>query len=157
MVGWLPVFTNPETVEIILESWRYLIKNDSFSLYAYVILENHLHVIASAPELANAMKRFKMFTARKIIDLLKERNSTTLLRHFQALKRDHKSESDYQLWEEGYHPQEITGDEMMRQKVEYIHLNPVKRGYVDDPTHWRYSSARNYAGQPELIDVVTDW
>jgi putative transposase len=155
--GWLPVFTKPETVVIVLESWRYLIKNDSFLLYAYVILENHIHLIASAPDLANVMKRFKMFTARKIIDLLKERNSATLLRHFQALKRDHKTQSDYQLWEEGFHPQEITVDEMMRQKVEYIHLNPVKRGYVDDPTHWRSSSARNYAGQPGLIDVVTDW
>jgi putative transposase len=96
--GWLPVFTKPETVEIILESWRYLIKNDSFTLYAFVILENHLHLVASAPDLTNVKKRFKMFTARKIIDLLKERNSTTLLRHLQALKRDHKTESDYQLW-----------------------------------------------------------
>ena len=46
---------------------------------------------------------------------------------------------------------------MMEQKLEYIHWNPVKRGYVDDPTHWRYSSARNYAGMPSLISVVTDW
>jgi putative transposase len=46
---------------------------------------------------------------------------------------------------------------MLRQKLEYIHRNPVKRGYVDDPVHWRYSSARNYAGQPGLIEVFTDW
>jgi hypothetical protein len=32
---------------------------------------------------------------------------------------------------------------MMLQKLEYIHLNPVKRGYVDETVHWRYSSARN--------------
>jgi hypothetical protein len=46
---------------------------------------------------------------------------------------------------------------MMRQKLEYIHNNPVKRGYVDDPKHWRYSSARNYAGTPGLIEVATMW
>jgi len=46
---------------------------------------------------------------------------------------------------------------MMKQKLEYIHNNPVERGYVDDPLHWRYSRARNYAGQPGLVDVVTDW
>lgn len=46
---------------------------------------------------------------------------------------------------------------MMEQKIEYIHFSPVKRGYVDDPLHWRYSSARNYAGQTSLIDVVTQW
>ena len=36
-------------------------------------------------------------------------------------------------------------DTMMRQKLEYIHWNPVKRGYVDDPVHWRHSSARKRA------------
>ena len=46
---------------------------------------------------------------------------------------------------------------MMRQKLEYMHLNPVKRGYVDEAVHWRYSSARNYTGKPGMIDVVTDW
>jgi hypothetical protein len=38
-----------------------------------------------------------------------------------------------------------------------MHYNPVKRGYVDDPLHWRYSSARNYAGLEGLFPVVTDW
>jgi hypothetical protein len=45
----------------------------------------------------------------------------------------------------------------MWQKIEYIHMNPVNRGFVDDPLHWRWSSARNYAGQKGLIEVVTDW
>jgi putative transposase len=40
---------------------------------------------------------------------------------------------------------------MMEQKIEYIHHNPVRCGYVDEPEHWRYSSARNYAGIPGLI------
>jgi len=38
-----------------------------------------------------------------------------------------------------------------------MHNEPVERGCVDDAMHWRYSSARNYAGQPGLIEVVTDW
>lgn len=42
---------------------------------------------------------------------------------------------------------------MLRQKLEYIHFNPVKRGYVDRPEDWRHSSARNYAGLAGLIDV----
>jgi len=45
----------------------------------------------------------------------------------------------------------------MIQKVEYTHYNPVKRGYIDDPIHWRYSSARDYAGLSGLIDVTTEW
>jgi len=46
---------------------------------------------------------------------------------------------------------------MMRQKLEYIHYNPVERGYVDEPAHWRWSSARNYAGLAGLFPVVTEW
>ena len=46
---------------------------------------------------------------------------------------------------------------MLLQKLEYIHNNPVKRGYVDDPSHLRYSSARNYAGLPGLIEVFREW
>jgi len=45
----------------------------------------------------------------------------------------------------------------MRQKIEYIHQNPVKRGYVDDALHWRYSSARNYAGLDGVLEVCTSW
>jgi len=75
----------------------------------------------------------------------------------QWFKAKHKVEQRYQLWQEGSHPQQILDDEMMEQKLGYMHNNPVERGYVDEPTHWRYSSARNYAGLPGLIDVVTDW
>ena len=46
---------------------------------------------------------------------------------------------------------------MMVQKLDYMHNNPVERGYVDEPAHWRYSSARNYLGLPGLIQVITDW
>jgi putative transposase len=46
---------------------------------------------------------------------------------------------------------------MMRQKLDYIHQNPVKRGYVDQPEHWQYSSARNYARQEGLIEVMRVW
>jgi hypothetical protein len=46
---------------------------------------------------------------------------------------------------------------MMVQKLEYMHNNPVERGYVDVPEDWRYSSARNYAGRTGLIEVQTWW
>jgi len=46
---------------------------------------------------------------------------------------------------------------MMLQKIEYIHQNPVKRGYVDDPVHWRNSSARNYAGANGVLKIDTEW
>lgn len=157
IVGWLPVFSRRDAVDMIYDSWRFLQRERGMDIYGYVILEYHLHLIASAPELANAVKSFKMFTARRILDLLEARGEASLLRRLGTLKLAHKTHSDYQLWQEGSHPKEIGSREMMEQKLDYTHINPVQRGYVDEPAHWRYSSARNYLGLPGLIDVVTDW
>jgi len=157
VVGWLPVFTRPEAVDIVLDSWRFLQHQRQFRLFGYVILENHLHLIASAPQLPAAMQSFKSFTARRLIDLLEQRSAEVLLRQLRAHKLRHKTQSSYQVWQEGSKPKQIQNDEMMWQKLEYIHDNPVKRGYVNDPLHWRCSSARNYARQSGLIEVITDW
>jgi putative transposase len=80
-----------------------------------------------------------------------------LLDQLESHKDLHKTDQRFQVWQEGSHPQRIASDEMMVQKLEYMHQNPQKRGYVDEPTHWRYSSARNYAGLPGLIEVRTRW
>jgi REP element-mobilizing transposase RayT len=157
VVGWLPVFSHPESVEIVLDSWRYLQQHQRLTIFGYVILENHLHLIGSAEDLAKEIGDFKSFTARRIIDWLEERHLDAILHLLEFLRAKHKTDRTYQLWQEGSHPQLIQGDEMMWQKIEYVHNNPVSRGYVEDPLHWRYSSARNYAGQAGLIPVTTDW
>ena len=61
------------------------------------------------------------------------------LAYFRAAHR--KGTAEHQVWQEGVHPQAIIDDDMMRQKLEYLHNNPVKRGMVASPEHWRYSSA----------------
>ena len=157
IVGWTPVLTRPETVAIVLDSWRFLQEEGRLVIFGYVILENHLHMIASAEDLAKEIGDFKSFTARKIIDHLEEHRVSMLLKLLEFHKARHKVDRPHQFWQEGSHPQLIENDEVMLQKLDYIHYNPVKRGYVDDPTHWRYSSARNYAGQPGLLPVLTDW
>jgi len=62
IVGWLPIFTRPSTVQIILDSWAYLQKNECFQVHGYVILENHLHLIASSDNHREHIRRFKSFT-----------------------------------------------------------------------------------------------
>jgi REP element-mobilizing transposase RayT len=157
IVAWLPIFSQPEFVQIILESWKHLQTQRNVKIFAYVILENHLHWIASGEDLSKHVGNFKSFTARRIIDRMHERRFETLLGELKYYKLRHKIDQAFQLWQEGSHPEQIQNDEMMWQKIEYIHNNPLRRGYVDDPTHWRYSSARNYAGMPGPIEVVTDW
>jgi putative transposase len=64
-----------------------------------------------------------------------------LLNQLEYYRAAHKRESSHQLWQEGVHPQWLPTDEMMLQKIEYLHNNPVKRGMVVAPEHWVYSSA----------------
>jgi REP element-mobilizing transposase RayT len=137
VVDWLPIFANPEIAEIILGSLRYIQKEKQVKLYAYVLMENHLHCIVQSENLSEAIKAFKSYTARTIIDYLIERKDNTLLKKLRHSKLRHKIESEYQLWREGSHPEEITSDEIMCQKIDYIHNNPVRRGYVEEPFHWR--------------------
>jgi len=81
----------------------------------------------------------------------------TILEQLAFYKKAHKDDRAYQFWQEGVHPEMIQGEVMMQQKIDYIHQNPVKRGYVDHAKHWRYSSARDYEGEVGLIDICKSW
>ena len=157
IVGWLPVFTRQECVQYVLNSLMWLQTENRLTLFAYVILENHLHLIVSATDPSKEIANFKSYTARCILDRLQELNELTILRQLKVEKSSFKTDREYQLWDEGSHPKQIDHEDMMWQKIEYTHDNPVRRGYVNDPLHWRYSSARNYARQAGLIPVTTNW
>ena len=157
VVEWLPVFTRKDSIQILLDSWTFLQSESRIKLFAYVVLENHIHFIASSDNLSKEIGDFKSYTARRLIDLLTAANAKTILDQLAFRKAKHKQDREYQFWQEGSHPKQISSDKMMWQKIEYVHNNPAKRGYVDDPVHWRYSSARNYAGMKGLINVSTDW
>ena len=156
VLHWIPVFTRPDTVDIILNSLRYLMA-EGLQVYAYVILENHLHMVVESPQLDKDLARLKSFTAKEIIRYLDENKVKTILEQLAFYKKAHKSDRAYQLWQEGVHPELIQDESMMRQKVDYIHHNPVERGYVDRAEYWRYSSARNYLGQSGLLEVRQQW
>ena len=156
-INWLPLFSDPELAQIILDSLNFLQDHQRLSLHGYVIMENHLHLLASAHDLSAQIAAFKSFTARSLIDRLKQRQQNIWLTQLIAGKRLHKTTQTHQLWQEGSHPQALFNEVAFRQKLDYIHDNPVRRGYVDAPAHWRYSSSRNYLSLPGLLemDVLT--
>ncbi len=156
VLHWIPVFTRPATVGILLDSLQFLMA-DGLKVYAYVILENHLHLVVQSEQLDRDIARFKSYTAKQLIAYLSENKVSQILEQLAFYKKVHKKDNAYQFWQEGCHPEWIQNNEMMQQKVDYIHQNPVKRGYVDLPEHWRYSSARNYLGQLGMIEVCKDW
>jgi putative transposase len=61
---------------------------------------------------------------------------------------------DFQLWRQDNHPIELYDNKILNQKLDYIHNNPVAAGFVEKPEDYLYSSARDYAGMPGMIDVI---
>lgn len=156
VVNWLPVFSKPLFAEMLFDSLNFLVENNRLSIYAFVLMENHLHLIASSENLSKEIGLFKSYTARSIIDYLIEQKNSFLLDQLVWHKKSHKHDQKHQLWQEGSHPKEIRTSEMMIQKIEYIHFNPVKRGYIEKPEHWVYSSARNFAGLESNVQIA-EW
>jgi REP element-mobilizing transposase RayT len=154
IVDWLPLFSIPAVAEIVLNSLKFHQEKRDFTLFAYIIMENHIHLIAQSKELKKCMRTLKSFTAREIVDNLKVEGHDFYLKKLKELKLVHHRDSEFQIWNEGYHPKQIRSDKMMEQKITYIHQNPVKRGYVEEAAHWRYSSYKNYLGKEGLIPVT---
>ncbi len=157
VVDWTSVFTRPSMAEIVLNSWEYLIKQERIRLHGYVIMENHVHWIASSEDIAKQVATFKSFTGKQGLQVMREEGEERMLRRLRRERSERDGGWKHQLWQEDSHPEAIISEAMMIQKLEYIHNNPVERGYVDDPVHWRYSSARDYKGLVGLLPVDRDW
>src|SRR6056297_3538562 len=112
IVGWLPLFSQPKIANIIFDSLSYLQRNENLIIYGYVLMENHVHMIIAAKDIQDIIARFKSYTARKILDFLVESKQNGILDLLHGLKLDHKYDRDYQLWQEGVHPEEIFDEDM---------------------------------------------
>jgi putative transposase len=156
VVNWLPVFGNPDIAKIIFDSLAFLQREKRITLHAYILMENHLHLVGQADNLSKELANFKSFTARQIIDYFIAQDNKYYLQQFAMNKLPHRTDREYQFWQEGVHPEQINSQSMYEQKILYIHENPVRRGYVDEPEHWKYSSARNYVGLQAMLELDLD-
>jgi putative transposase len=144
IVEWLPVFTTSACCDILVKSFQYCRARKGLRIYAWVILDNHFHAIVAGPQLSDTIADLKKFTAHEILRQLKSESRDWLLNQLNYFCARHKTASRHQVWQEGAHPQSIPSDEIMLQKLEYLHNNPVKRGLVASPEHWVYSSAHEW-------------
>ena len=60
---------------------------------------------------------------------------------------------DFQFWQQHNHPIELSTKEIMHQRLDYVHNNPVEAGFVDQPSDWVFSSARDYEDQKGPIEI----
>ena len=110
ILHWLPIFTRVQSTQIIFDSIKFLQNKDNLKLYAYVILENHLHMVLSSNDLHKSMQSFKQYTAKQILELLKKENAKIILDQLMFYKKANHKEKTYQVWEEGYQPKLIKTD-----------------------------------------------
>jgi putative transposase len=144
IVEWLPVFTTPACRDILVNALLHSREKRQLQIYAWVILENHFHAILSGPDLSTTLGHLKRFTAHALLAQIKSEKRDWLINQLAYFCAAHKKLQEHQVWQEGVHPQQIDTDEMMEQKLDYIHHNPVARGWVVAPEHWRYSSAHEW-------------
>ena len=149
VVEWLPIFGNDAYRQIILDSLAYLRQHKSTELNAFVVMSTHLHAILwpqNGADISDVLRDFKRHTSRQISREAAKQGHTDYMKVFAAARLSFRSGrgSDYQVWQETSHPEAIYGDDFARQKIEYVHNNPVRAGLVSTAEDWPYSSARAY-------------
>ncbi len=65
-----------------------------------------------------------------------------------------KREQNYKVWQDGYHAELVETNWFIKQKINYIHTNPVKDKIVALPEDYYFSSARNYAGLDNDLEII---
>ena len=153
VVNWIDVFTRDEYRTIILDSLNYCIRNKGLIVHAYCIMTNHVHLIISSKQglnMAFIVRDLKKFTSYKIIDTIKnnplESKKEWMIWMFERAGRKNASNERYQFWQNGYHPIELSNPVLVKQRLNYLHDNPVRAGFVLASEEYKYSSARNYSG-----------
>lgn len=161
VVNWIDIFTRPVYKHIIIDALKYNQQNKGLIIYGWCLMSNHLHMIAEAEEgknLSDILRDFKKFTSKTIIKEIEENplesRKKWMLSEFEFAGRYNKKIKNYKFWQDGNDAKEIHSTEFMEQKLNYIHENPVVAEIVDNDIDYCYSSARDYVGEPGLIDVV---
>lgn len=156
------IFKETRYINILLENINFYRFKYGFLLLAYVIMPDHLHMLIhpnpDRPEdISSIMEDFKKFTSRQLRRQMEEDKRTKWLESFR-LKTPKKRNWRYQVWQERFDDLGIYSLTAARAKINYIHSNPVRKGMVDKPEEYPYSSARNYIlNNHTVIRVDTDF
>ena len=149
---------------IIADSLTYVRAERWISLYAFVIMPNHVHIIVHFEQghsLADVMRDFKKHTSKQIIRQYQAENSQQVLAFLRQAAGE-APDQQYRVWEEGYDARNVFSPDFLRQKVEYVHNNPCQSRWqlAERPEEYPWSSARYYLlGEPAVIavDDVREW
>jgi len=129
-----PFFNDPELMDIFASRLMWSRQQLGFALYAWVVMPEHVHLLVR-PNLPEV-------TVSKMLMSIKRPVAKDALK----LMRSHGEAPDNFWMAGGGYDRNIFSEDEMREKFEYIHANPVRRGLVQRPEDWEWSSARAWAG-----------
>jgi REP element-mobilizing transposase RayT len=144
------VFTRNIYSEIIEDSLNYCIEHKGLTVYGYVIMSNHIHLLVQSKKnnLSDIIRDFKKFTSQRIIASInsneKESRKRWMLWLFTKEKATDTTPASYRFWQPDNHAEECFSLPFMWQKLNYIHNNPIRAGIVDKAEEYISSSAADY-------------
>ncbi len=159
-VGWIDIFIRLKQKYVIINALQYCQNHKGLEIYAYCIMSSHLHLLCKANEkelLSNIIRDFKTYTSKKIIKTIieyPESRREWMLDYFQKACEHLKRKQNYKVWQDGYHAEKVYSNKFIKQKINYIHNNPVIEKLVVNPEDYVFSSARNYADLDSEINII---
>jgi putative transposase len=136
-------FVNETACKIITDSLNFSIANKRLGVNAYVIMLNHLHAIVFDKDFDNkrlkhTLDDLRKFTGRQLLDYADGNLSDVF---GETFRKNAGEDRQRKFWQSMQHPEGIYTEKFYRQKLNYLHLNPVRKGLVRLPEDWRFSSA----------------
>lgn len=160
VINWVDALSRPDYKDIIVKALKYCIEQKNLVVHAWVIMNNHIHLVISAEndaDLSAIMRDLKRHTARKLleaIDTPNESRRSWMMWLFSTAGKRNPNNSNYQFWQQDNHPIMLTSGMEITQKIDYIHDNPVRAGIVYKQEEYKYSSAFDYyTQQPGILPV----
>jgi REP element-mobilizing transposase RayT len=155
VVDWLPVFVSEEPCKVVTESLNFCVTNKSLRVSSYVIMPTHVHLIVFDAEFdAERLKRtlvdLRKFTGRELADYCAIHLPACFA---ETLKRRAGDDRERRFWQPTQHPVGIVSEQVWKQKMDYLHINPCRKGLVRSPEDWRFSSASIWLKTREPNDV----
>ena len=154
----LPIFRESGLCKIFFEELDFYRNRYGFLLYAHVLLPDHVHLLLDFPHnkrFANFLRDFKSAVGRLVVDWARENHRVSLLKQLQLARSPvRRRDARYCVLQPNSFVRGVTSRSMFKQKLDYIHANPVRAGFVERPLDYPYSSLRSYelGGGPIRID-----
>ena len=142
--GWNYLLENDAYKNIIIDSLTFLHNKGKISVYAFVIMPNHIHIIWQLLEMngkENPRASFLKFTAHAFKQLLQNDNPKGLEK-YSVIAENKK----YEFWQRDSFAFNLTNKDTAFQKLAYIHANPLAKHWSLSKTQesYKYSSAKYY-------------